>query len=456
MSTATGNPAVFTATNLTEITSLAVPFNYSQDLHGYANPWPGGGGKNKLGVNRVAGTPDPTGLNASPRVMSTDKLYVGLRRDNYYYPGYVTSYSVTDTTVKVTSVNNVNYGIAFPVSCSPSTTYTLSATLTGCNMGVGAYDANWNFVQSVVSMQSASPLTFTTPATAAYITIIFGSSTLGTEGTATNIQLEQGSSATAWEPYENICPISGRTGLTVYVSPTQDPDDATTYAVDWTSEAGTVYGGTLDVVTGVLTVDMANIASYNGETINEPWLSSMDAYAAGTTPTTGAQVVYTLATPLTYQLTPQQVSALVGTNNVWSDTNTVITVVYNTAIFKRQKLIVNSVDLSKYVERDSYETSLAPVYGETVQTLNGVEHTALLRLKGAIKVGLNPQTASDTATICTALLNSPCQVIYHCLQRNADVSAQMKVNSITATFLSRCLMYGADWNDVEDITLTEL
>ena len=57
----------------------------------------------------------------------------------------------------------------------------------------------------------------------------------------------------------NVRPISGRTGLSVYVSPTQDVADATTYAVDWTTQAGTVYGGTLDVVTGVLTVDWAMV-----------------------------------------------------------------------------------------------------------------------------------------------------------------------------------------------------
>ena len=31
------------------------------------------------------------------------------------------------------------------------------------------------------------------------------------------------------------------------------------------------------------------------------------------------QVVYPLATPQTYQLTPQQIQTLVGTNNVWSE-----------------------------------------------------------------------------------------------------------------------------------------
>ena len=133
----------------------------------------------------------------------------------------------------------------------------------------------------------------------------------------------------------------------MYVSPTQDPDDATVYNVDWSAQAGTVYGGTLDVVTGVLTVDMVNIPSYNGETINEPWLSSMDAYAAGTTPTIGAQVVYTLATPLTYQLTPQEVSTLTGQNNVWSDSGDVsVTVVTPETLTNNGRAVVPTLTAS--------------------------------------------------------------------------------------------------------------
>ena len=87
--------------------------------------------------------------------------------------------------------------------------------------------------------------------------------------------------------------------------------------------AGTVYGGTDEVVGGVLTDEWAEIPSYNGETITEPWLSSMDEYAPGATPTTGAQVVYKLATPLTYQLTGQEVQMLLGENNVWTSSGPV-------------------------------------------------------------------------------------------------------------------------------------
>lgn len=52
-----------------------------------------------------------------------------------------------------------------------------------------------------------------------------------------NFQLEVSSTATAYEPY---------TG--------------TTYSIDWTDEAGTVYGGELDVTTGVLTVTNGYVA----------------------------------------------------------------------------------------------------------------------------------------------------------------------------------------------------
>ena len=97
--------------------------------------------------------------------------------------------------------------------------------------------------------------------------------------------------------------------------------NGTTYAVSWQTEAGTVYGGNLDLTTGVLTVTHGEIDSYNGESINEPWLSSKDVYTEGGTPTTGAQVVYPLNTPVEVDLTPVQINALLGVNNVFNDTN---------------------------------------------------------------------------------------------------------------------------------------
>lgn len=99
-------------------------------------------------------------------------------------------------------------------------------------------------------------------------------------------------------------------------------DDAETRT--YTTDLGqTVYGGTLDVVSGELNATMGYIASYNGETIGEPWISDRDEYVAGTTPSIGAEVAYTLATPQTYQLTPTEVDLLLGTNNIWTDSGEV-------------------------------------------------------------------------------------------------------------------------------------
>lgn len=81
----------------------------------------------------------------------------------------------------------------------------------------------------------------------------------------------------------------------------------------------TVYGGVLDVVTGELTVDRSMIASYAGETLPGEWISDRDVYSVGATPTTGAQVVYMLATPTTYTLTPEEVKTLLKANNIFAN-----------------------------------------------------------------------------------------------------------------------------------------
>ena len=98
------------------------------------------------------------------------------------------------------------------------------------------------------------------------------------------------------------------------------PYSGSVIAVTFPSEAGTVYGGTLDLTTGQLVVTHGNIAAYNGESLPGKWISDRDVYAPGTTPSTGAQVVYELSAPVTYQLTPQEVRTILGSNNIWADT----------------------------------------------------------------------------------------------------------------------------------------
>ena len=160
-----------------------------------------------------------------------------------------------------------------------------------------------------------------------------------------------------------------------------EPYESRTVSVDWTSEAGTVYGGTLDVLKGTLTVDRAavdmgalNWTLWNaGMGIFQAVISDMENPAATTDraagimcsryapdtqygigentgdkrmlryPTsrifvrdtsystaaafkaavTGATLVYPLAEPFTCRLAPQLISSLSGVNHIWSDAGNV-------------------------------------------------------------------------------------------------------------------------------------
>lgn len=109
--------------------------------------------------------------------------------------------------------------------------------------------------------------------------------------------IEYGSTATTFEPYQGD-----------------------THTADF---GQTVYGGTLDWLTGVLTVEWGLISSYAGEALSGEWMSDRDVYSTGATPTTGAQIAYKLATPITIQLPPATVTALKGVNTLYTDGDSV-------------------------------------------------------------------------------------------------------------------------------------
>ena len=85
----------------------------------------------------------------------------------------------------------------------------------------------------------------------------------------------------------------------------------------------TIYGGKIDPATGKGQETWGYIASYAGETLPGEWISDRDEYAAGATPTVGAQVAYKLATPVPFTATGGQTAlALAGTNVIITDADT--------------------------------------------------------------------------------------------------------------------------------------
>ena len=275
------------------MTSAEVSLSPIQSLNGYDSPWPGGGGKNKASDVQYFDA-----MSRYARVINASYTLKAGKR-------YVLSWYTQNTGIQIYRQSPTTLGF------DSLSTYGFVCDGTRKSMyGTAAADATIEN-KNVISRSTED-------------------STTGT-GLCYDFQIEEVDDTvtqpTSYAPYSNICPITGHTGAELYVAAEYDAEDKTTYSVTFTDQ-GTVYGGTFDFVSGKLTVTMANIASYNGETLPGEWLSSMDAYAAGTTPTTGAQVVYELATPLEYTLSAQQLTTLLGENNVWSDAGEISKLVY--------------------------------------------------------------------------------------------------------------------------------
>lgn len=94
----------------------------------------------------------------------------------------------------------------------------------------------------------------------------------------------------------------------------------------------TIYGGEVDAVTGVGSKEWGYIASYNGEPLPAEWISDRDVYAAGTTPTTGAQVAYKLAAPEPFKVTQISIPSL-GSKNIFFTNGENLDIIYKVKSF---------------------------------------------------------------------------------------------------------------------------
>ena len=286
--------AHFTESVRNKLLSLLVSMEPIQDFNGYGHPWPAGGGANIWGglvmANDIA---TATGVTIDQQAETVSITNTG---------------SEEKLTGDLQFKENTQY--TFILEGSGAQYANLMFTYTD-----GTTDRTLGRYIQVGANVSAPGKT---------VASLYKRNYTGT----TVINYEQSGlfegiiSADQFSPYENICPISGRTGLAVYAGPTSAIGDAATYSMDWTSPAGTVYAGSADIVTGDIKA-APYYASYNGETLVGPWVSSMDVYDPEGTPTTGAQVVDLGGTMTQYHITGQDIITLVGDNYIWSDSGDV-------------------------------------------------------------------------------------------------------------------------------------
>lgn len=169
------------------VKALKVEMNPIQDLHGYSNPWPGGAGKNKFSCVDY--------LNPSSNLSATKNA---------------------DGSVRI-------YG-------TPNSTWAAVSDLTDCDLPAGQYTFS---IQSAVAYNiytqcyvggtntnrainaGQTSITFTVSGTITQIRLMISGMTNGTPIDITIKPMLASGTDTVFEPYSNICPISGRTEASV-------------------------------------------------------------------------------------------------------------------------------------------------------------------------------------------------------------------------------------------------
>lgn len=120
-------------------------------------------------------------------------------------------------------------------------------------------------------------------------------------------------------------------------------------------------------LTGRVVSTWGYIESYNGETLPGAWISSMDEYVEGETPTTGAEVAYELSAPEEYGVTRVTLDTKIGENWIYSEERFGRTLIGD---------VVYQVDMQAYVENTANRINSAEMYnpdlfeGTDAQKLN--------------------------------------------------------------------------------------
>lgn len=201
--TASGAIASFPDGSGLPMRSLVAEIEPVQDLHGQDAPYPAGGGKNKLYPPDITWKKWRLSSNAFTTIADSSSLI---------------SFTIDGENITIT-LTTTYAGIGFVVDASSSERV---VSVTGSIGGVQF----WSAYEDGATRISTGTTSCTIPAnTSGFIAFRVDSST----STTIKAQLESGSTASAWSPYSNICPISGWTGVSGEVAGVNQWDE------DWRS-----------------------------------------------------------------------------------------------------------------------------------------------------------------------------------------------------------------------------
>lgn len=237
--------------NIKLVTKAEVALEPQQDLNGYDKPWSGGNGKNKA-----------ESLTTLTTYTSADIIWTTADGYTIHVQGTASAQSLCALASDWSKLFHAYL---------PAGTYRAS-TDSDINLRVGVGVSNTN------QGNAAGGFSFTLASDNDVWIGLFVAS-----GKQVNkdihVQIEAGSTATDYEPYSNICPITGASDVDVNVA--DDYDDPQTLNTYTTSLGTTVYGGSVDVVAGELT---PTIGKYTGSDCSWTYSTAGGGCFIGTLP----------------------------------------------------------------------------------------------------------------------------------------------------------------------------
>ena len=110
-----------------------------------------------------------------------------------------------------------------------------------------------------------------------------------------------------------------------------------------------VYGGKIDIKNKKVLVTWEYIEEYNGEELPNEWLSTMDVYEEGATPTTGAGVAYKIAEPYyidIVNIVGEPIKTIKASNDCYVTCDTVYTKSLNIDYVRDEALAIENLEQS--------------------------------------------------------------------------------------------------------------
>ena len=286
---------------------------------------------------------------------------------------YVSNVTTQNNSISCDIGEATAYGVSCCLSLIPEETYCISATTTTGTGAVLFFDKNKNYISQVAPLDLAGT-SFTVPSNTYYSFLTFRSLNKNTSISFSNIQLELGSVPTTYESpvhtlyggyldlirgkliqthkYVLLNDANSWTETTRAFLYKEDQNYFSDREIDPTDITGTGHGNTYGVWSTIGMPDTntdfycrwTSASAYNfafrypSSVTNPPTLEEIKSLAANNQ----IGVVYKLATPIEYQLTPQQIQALLGENCILSDANEDIEVEYAFIDhLAKRKLILN-------------------------------------------------------------------------------------------------------------------